>query len=237
MNQNIEQIEIKEPPIEQLKKKNSCAKRSCSTGFGCIFIFLIASLILFRFVFVTKVNEVKQVPNNFPKNITIYDTDSLYRITYIQGKQENKILESLAYVPKLILSPLIIIANQYQQQEAADSLNIMEKINSLRSRKNITLDDFSKIVNKPVTGRDDLVQIEWNNMPASPYFVSHYYQNELSKANYTVSEVVNNKNTTQFSFSQNSIQGIFFIQDNPNKTGTDYVSLTVNIGENTTTVR
>lgn len=233
MPPNIDQIEIKEPPIEQLKKSNSCARRSCTTGLGCIFIFLIASLLLFRYVFIPKVNELKQVPDNFPKNIPIYDKDSLYRITEISSKEQNKFLETLAYVPKLILSPLIIIADQYRQEQVAENLDDMEKINSLRSRQSISWDDFTKIVNRPVTGQGDIVQVEWTDMPAGPYFVSKYYQNELTKSGYTISNISNNNNQ-QFNFSQGNIKGSFFIKDDINKMGTDYVALTVNIGKKPT---
>jgi hypothetical protein len=237
MPQNTEPIEIKQPPLEELKKSHSCARRSCTTGFGCIFIFLVVSLILFRFVFIPKIKELKRVPENFPKNITIYDADSVYRITQISGKEQNKTLETLAYLPKLILSPLIVIADQYHQQEINENLDGRDKINNLRSRKSISWDDFAKIVNKPVTGRGDLVQVEWLNLPASSYFISKYYQNEFTKSNYNIWDIVNEKNISKFKFGQANINGTLYIQDDANKPGTDYVALTVNIGEATTTIQ
>ena len=108
MRRNIEQIEIKEPPIQELGKKRSCLKRTCFTGCGCIVIFIIASVLLLKFATGPRTKKLNEVPDNFPESIPLYDSDNIQEINFTSGKEKGRILEITAFIPKLILSPIIL---------------------------------------------------------------------------------------------------------------------------------
>jgi len=209
MRKNIEDIEIKEPPIEELKKKSSCLKRSCTTGCGCIFIFIIGSLVLLKFASGPQSKELRTVPENFPKNIPVYDKDSVEKIRFTPGGENNKTKEIAAFFPKLILSPILMTFGE--------------------NKMNLTWDNFLKFMQENKIDKRDTVEIDWKNLPAEPTFVEKYYLSELKKANYTITTSTENLGLLQFSFSKEDVDGVFYAEDNAEIKGTDFLSLTVKL--------
>jgi len=227
MRKKIEQIEIKEPPIEEFKKKKSCAKRSCSTGCGCIVIFLLVSLLLLKFIAGPRTKELKNPPDNFPSNITLYDKDEIKSISFISGKQKSRSVELAAFIPKLVLSPIILMFD-----DSVKTQKIIKKDGEILVEKKATWSDYFRLVKEPVTDQRDIVQIEWNYLTAEPDFIYEYFQNELKKNKYIIELIsTNNKKKFQFTFidEKNNINGVLYIQDDAQDRGTDYLSLTVNI--------
>jgi len=210
MRRNIEQIEIKEPPIQEITKSKSCARRSCTTGLGCIVIFLIAALLLLKFVAGPNVKELKQVPDNFPKEIPIYDKDNITKITFISGKDKNRVLEMAAFIPKLILSPIILVLDNNIKEDA-------------------DWKDWWKLMQEPVADNRDIIKIEWTELSAEPRFIYKYYENELEKFDFDVEQLTYDDTKKEFSFQLDEIEGIMYIEDIVEENGTDFISLTINI--------
>lgn len=221
MRRNINNVEIVEPPIGELTKRYSAfssIKRTCFTGCGCLVVLLIAIAIFLRLALGSGPQTLKNIPANFPKDITIYDEDNIEQITFVSGKYKNRGIEIAAFFPKIILSPLFLTLNKSEQNT--------EDAGKLASVKNLW-----KIMSAPVSDHRDTVQIEWRNLDAEPTFIINYYKTELQKRGYKIDVESEGQAVRQFSFSQDTITGSIYVEgDDTVKPGTDYVVLTVNLG-------
>lgn len=216
MRKDIDKVVIQEPPIQELKKKKSCLKRSCVSGCGCVIIFLVISLLILKFTSGPRIKELKEIPDQFPTAIPIYDGDNISKINFTSGQERGKSVEVIAYVPKLVFSPLLVLWEQKTGKE-----NYSDKEKSF-------FENFINIMKEPVTDHRDIIKIEWTELPAEPKFVYEYYQSELERNDFKLKNKNNNNKNYQFSFSKDNIEGVLYIEDVAQKTGTDYISLTVN---------
>ncbi len=213
---NIEKVEIVEPPIGELSKSRSSFKRSCLTGCGCVIFFIAALLVGLRFFIGSGPTKLKTIPPDFPVAIGIYDQDSIETITRIPGRYKSRGLTIAAIFPKLILSPLLLNANEPSDVSSTTFTETAKHIVGL--------------ITSPVTDGRDTVRIEWKNMDAEPDFVVSYYQNELRKAGFNITDTVVNGTTKQFTFENSTLSGTLFVQSDEEKNpGTDYAVLTVNL--------
>lgn len=120
MRRNLEPIEIKEPPIQEMRKKRSCLKRTCVTGCGCIVIFMVAVMLLLKFVAGPRVKELKKLPENFPDSIPVYDAKEISKITIISGSDKNRGIKIAAYLPKLIFSRIVSLLDEKMAADLRD---------------------------------------------------------------------------------------------------------------------
>lgn len=223
MRRNIDKIEIQEPPMQEFKKQRSCLKRACFTSCGCLVFFLIGALVILKFTAGPRVKELKSTPPNFPAEIIIYDKDNISKITLISGEDRSRAVETIAYGPKLILSPIFLVLEKKFPARAENAEGRIEE--------KTTWEKFVNLIKKPVADHRDKIQIEWTELPAEPRFVYNYYKDELIKAGFTVNESSNKDDIRQFAFVLNDTEGVLYITDDAQKEGTDFVSLTVNIGK------
>lgn len=218
MRRDLNSVEIVEPPIGELTKKYSAfsaIKRACLTGCGCLVFLIIGIIIFIRLAMGSGPETLNTVPQNFPKDIPVYDTDSIEKITFISGKYKNRGIEIAAFFPKIILSPLLISLDK-DSQNPADP-------NKLTSVTNLW-----KIISTPVSDHRDTVQIEWRQLNADPFFIVGYYKTELKKESYKIDVESEGKNVQQFSFSKGEITGSMYVQGAPGQ-GAEYAVLTVNL--------
>ncbi|MBI2037730.1 MAG: hypothetical protein HYT15_02230 [Candidatus Magasanikbacteria bacterium] len=218
MRRDLNSVEIVEPPIGELTKKYSAfsaIKRACLTGCGCLVFLIIGIIIFIRLAMGSGPETLNTVPQNFPKDIPVYDTDSIEKITFISGKYKNRGIEIAAFFPKIILSPLLISLDK-DSQNPADP-------NKLTSVTNLW-----KIISTPVSDHRDTVQIEWRRLNADPFFIVGYYKTELKKESYKIDVESEGKNVQQFSFSKDDITGSMYVQGTPGQ-GAEYAVLTVNL--------
>lgn len=222
MRRNIDKIEIQEPPMQEFKKQRSCLKRACFTSCGCLVFFLIGALLILKFTSGPRVKELKSTPPNFPADITIYDKDDISKITVISGEERGRALETIAYVPKLILSPIFLVLEK--------KFPVRKENPEGRIEQKTTWESFVSLMKEPVADHRDKAQIEWTELPAESRFVYNYYKDELEKAGFAINEASDKDNVRQFAFSLDDTEGVLYITDDAQKPGTDFVSLTVNIG-------
>ncbi len=224
MRRNIEQVEIKEPPIQELGKKRSCLKRSCLTGCGCIVIFLIAGILLIKFAAGPRPKKLDNVPDHFPTNIPVYDSENVQKITFISGKDKGRGLEIAAFIPKLILSPVVLVLDKQVATEKTTDEN-----GDVHIEKKAGWDDLVRLMKEPVADHRDIVQIEWTSLTAEPHFFIQYYKTELRKGKYSIEEGEKTDRTRELKFSLGEIDGMLYTEDDPDDPGTDYSSLTINL--------
>lgn len=223
MRRNIDKIEIQEPPIQEFKKQRSCLKRTCFTSCGCLVFFLIGALIILKFTAGPRVKELKSIPDNFPTEIVIYDKDNISKITIVSGEDRSRAVETIAYGPKLVLSPIFLVLEKKFPTRKENAEGRIETKN--------TWENFMALMKEEVADHRDKVQIEWTELPAEPRFVYNYYKDELIKTGFTINEAVDKDNIRQFAFKLYGTEGVLYITDDAQKEGTDFVSLTVNIGK------
>ena len=214
MPQNpIETVEIVEPPIGELTKKHGGLKRGCFTGCGCIVLFLIGIIVAIRLFIGSGPETIKNIPNNFPKDIPVYDRDNIDSITYISGTYKSRSMEIAGLFPKFILSPVLLkLGNETGTTQEPSNQNTLQKLWT--------------ILTTPVGDSRDTVHIEWQTISADPSFVLSYYKTELRKQGYTIAD---SNSTPEVSFEKNTITGSVNAQkhtDDPG--GSVEVVLTVN---------
>jgi len=210
MRKEIDKIEIKEPPLEELSKKRSCFKRTCFTGCGCVVILFIISLVFLKLTLGPKSKELKDLPEKFSSSIPVYDPDSIEVINYTAGKDRSTSIEKIAYLPKLIVSPAILW---------------LERENKNKS----TWEKFNQFMKKPVTDQRDIIEIEWKLLPADVDFILDYYKNELKRQSFMIGLESKTDEIKQFTFKKDNIDGALLIKDFKNTPQTDYMDLKVNI--------
>jgi len=228
MRRNLDNIEIVEPPIEELTKKysrSSGCRRGCLTGCVVIVLLIVGIIIFVRLAMGEGPQTLKKAPENFPKDIPVYDPDNIDRITFISGKYKNRGIEIAAFFPKVILSPLLL------SMDKGTNENVSGEKTSFDSAKNLW-----RLIRTPVGDHRDTVQIEWRNMDAEPSFVLSYYRTELKMKGYRIEVESQGTGVRQFSFSQSGgASGSFYVQGNEEeRPGTDYAILTVNLPLNNT---
>lgn len=216
VRRNLDNIEIIEPPLNELTKKHSY-KRTCLTGCGCLIVVLIAAAIGLRVYIGPGPTNIKNLPPNFPSDIPVYDRDAIENITFISGKYKNRGIEIAAFFPKIILSPLLV------NMENSENSNANSK-----GWKGVW-----QVITAPVGDHRDTTQIIWRELDAEPSFIVSYYRKELMKKNYKIEIESEGKNLRQFSFSrEDGVSGSLYVQgDETVGPGTDYAILTVNLPE------
>ncbi len=219
MEKIIEKVEIKEPPIQELSKKKSCFWRSCTTGCAFIFIFLIISLFLIRFATTPKVKVAKELPRSVELSVPLYDTENIEKIAITAGKDRSKAVERAVVIPKIILSPILVTLEKHLGDEDTTSTK----------KSYIDIDAFRKIIEEPIADHRDIVQIEWRDLPATPWFVASYYKTELRKKGFDVIVTSDKGITRQFSFHKNNIDGAVYIKGFEKSEGTEFVIVTINL--------
>ncbi len=218
MRVDIDKIEIKEPPIEELSKKHSCFLRLIVTSCGCFVLAFLISLLILRFSVGPRTKELKDIPPEFKNTVTIYALDEIEKIEYTPGKQRGQIIEAAAYVPKLIISPFIIYFDKDFKY-----IPIPEEKRASATAWN----KFSAFMKESITDHRNVYTLEWSVLDADPAFIEEFYKKGLEKLGFTIGTYTNEDGQIQFFFSKDTIDGTLRITDDARKEGTDSVILII----------
>lgn len=226
MRQEIDKIEIKEPPLEELNKKRSCLKHACFTSF-IFFIFLfIISIFIIKFTAGPRSKELRDLSPIFLNNIPVYDIDSIDSITFTPGQEKGKKAERIAYIPKLVLAPFIIYFDKELKYIPTDDISTLEDKYKLNNWQR-----FKRFMYKPIMDHRDTYLIKWKNLPAKQEFIFEYYKNELIKKGFEIKNEYKKDLVFKFNFIKEdaNISGSFFSSDDLATVFTDSVSLQVDL--------
>lgn len=210
MRRDDDAVEIKEPPLKRLKR-GSCFKRCCVWGTATLFAILIGFILLLRYAAKPRPKELTALPPHFPTEIPMYDPESIDEITILAGKDQGKIIERFALLPKAIIAP---IAASFGGGEA---------------QKQSFWKTFMTVMRKPVTDHRDVIEITWSELAAQPKFLQSFFQTGLEKAEYDILVASETNTFRQFTFSKNGIDGAVYIRDNAGTATTDELRMMVRI--------
>ncbi len=226
MRRKIDDIEIKEPPLEELGKKHSCFKRTCVSCCSFFIVIIIGSLIVLKFTVGPKTKNIKQIPRAVLTVVPIYDPENSETIILTSGKERSQSLELVAIIPKLVVSPFVLYLDKNYRFIRS---YLPELEDQLRAEKT-KFGQFVIFMKKPVADHRDMVKIAWYNLSADAEFIDKYYETELRKKDFAVAAKSTSPHIVQFAFMKDDIDGTVYIEDNPTTSFTDKVILTITMG-------
>lgn len=195
----INGVEIVEPPIIELKKRGRWMTTACLSGMGCVFLFIIGIILSIKLFIGPGPKQIKNLPENFPSEIPLYDQYNIGKITYMPGKYKQRSVELTALVPKILFSPLIF----------AHEPNVKETTSNI-------IKDVGKILTHSSDNSANIVQIEWYNIKSEYTEMLEYYKARLKKNGTIESETIGDK-FRQITFKQDSdISGTIYIEYDAN---------------------
>ncbi|MBI2444136.1 MAG: hypothetical protein HYV42_02770 [Candidatus Magasanikbacteria bacterium] len=157
---NLEKVQIVEPPIQELTKRNRPWTRGLLLGLVGLIISAAAAALGLRLFIGKGAVITRNPPTAFPSTIPLYDRDSISRVVFTSGVYRYR----TQLIANLLPAPLHSLFTQFFVAPA------------------LTLDpDWPALPGYP-----DTIRIEWKNMTADPDFVFSYYEKNLTGANYTV---------------------------------------------------
>jgi len=217
-------IQIQEPPIKELRQKSSCLRRGCLMGGSCLIAIIIGTLVIVGIIITSGSKTLKDVPENFPADVHLYDKENIQKITFISGGSKRRSLAIATFLPKLILSPFLKIS------PATKTVRRVDETGRVTVTKEITKEDFLRLFKTPVGETTDTVVIVWTNLGADKDFILDYYQTEFAKVKYASrpAQMVDAERTTiEFKSPDGRVTATLYVEDASRDRGTDYVSLTV----------
>lgn len=181
MKMKFDDIEIVDPPLQELSKKPSLVKSSCLGGCGCLIVVIIGTLIGWRILLGSGPEKSSHIPTNFPESIPLYDRDAVERVTIVRGKYKERRELLATTLPQIILGPL------HSDNTTSTSQSLATLWDKLTTPHPIS----------------DKITIEWQSQTVDAKFISDYYQKELRQRAYTISNEYHSSEREQFSFVGN----------------------------------
>ncbi len=202
---SIDDVEIVEPPLQELKQKGSFFKRTCLFGCSFFFIIAIALVVLVRLFLGSAPNNNKEFPKFFPTAlIPIYDRDSVEEIYTIPEKYQKRREE---------------IAHLFSNNPIKNQSSTFYFLKQLWKEAQVPPDQYATTI-----------VITWSKLDAEPHFITNYYKNELQKRNFEITTSSDEKNNLSFSFNGHNLNGTFEARPSAyKKSGTDKATLSVTI--------
>jgi len=178
-----------------------------------IIVLLVIFSLLIHTIVRPRVKHLAMIPTDVPQEVPIYDEENLDQISYVQGSQRAQAIEFLAFVPKAILSPLILTIENADEAAGVDSESLWES--------------FIRILGTPVADHRNIVSVEWSELQASPSFIHSYYQTALTQGGYTETDELGG-DRTRFENTKKGTTVIIQTEDNGNdQDGTEYAILKI----------
>lgn len=224
MPRRADDIQIKDPPLEELSKQHSCVRRTCFSCLSFLLVLLAVSLLILKFTLGPKTKTLKTLPANITKSLPIYDPDNIEVITLTNGAERSRGVEMAAFVPKLVIAPIILMLDRDNNFVRSYRPDLENEIKNSRTAK----EKFWVFMKAPIGDHRDEVRIDWKSLPADANFIREYYETELKKRGFTIASESETDSVKQFTFGKDTMQGSIYIEDNPSTPETDTVSMTVN---------
>jgi hypothetical protein len=205
----IDNVEIVEPPLQDITHKGSFLKRACLSG--CLFLLIIAALIiaLVCAILGSRSKSISKLPSYFPASIPAYDRDNISEITLESDRYKTRKKELSEALDKFLSNPLNLASRNKNEP------NFIQKIWST--------------INTPKEQYPNTIVIEWKNINAEPKFVYSYFKNQLQKNGYEFKNEDANEEKPFFEFNKDYINGTFTAQKSTDDKKTAWLKITVTL--------
>jgi hypothetical protein len=208
----VNEVEIVEPPIQELKKRGRWMTTACFSGCGCVALFIIGVIFGIKLFIGAGPKQAKNLPADFPAEIPVYDKYNVGKITLISGRYKYRSLELAALFPKIVLSSLVI-------SESGGKKNGQSVIQELW-----------RALTKPVSDNRGMVQIEWYGIASEPEAMIEYYQSKLKEAGFVIDSETQSSKYRQFTFRRdNGLSGTVYVESDEKNKNIPYAFIIVNL--------
>lgn len=89
MRADIDEVEIKDPPLEELTGRGNCLRKSCGTCSGLILTLLIGSFLTLYFTAPPQGKVLKAIPVEY-SSVPLYDAANLETVTLTEARERSK---------------------------------------------------------------------------------------------------------------------------------------------------
>ncbi|MBI4098709.1 MAG: hypothetical protein HY437_01590 [Candidatus Magasanikbacteria bacterium] len=213
-----ERVTIQEPALNEIKKSRSCFRRTCCSGCGCLTIFLIAAAAGIWLFVPPEPKKLTTLPDTLPDDLPLYKRDAITGVTYLSADRKKRGPETVAILPKIIITPLIMGLDRFKEGSASTTPRLTPA-----SLWNATRD----AVKTPLATYRHTVVITWNALGAEPHFIDEWYQNEFKKQHFEIERAFTSSTARSMRFRNATTTGTIFIDDAPGTAGTDRVVMDV----------
>lgn len=222
MRADIDEVEIKDPPLEELTGRGNCLRKSCGTCSGLILTLLMGSFLTLYFTAPPQGKVLKAVPADYA-GVPLYDAANIETVTLTEARERSKRVEQVVFIPKLVLSPLLIQADRNHwvlrqiRPEVAEAIEVKQSF----------WDKLMVLLREPVSEQRDLLDLEWHNLDADPAYITEFYAKSLERAGFVLSKPVTSPESRQFTFAKPGLDGVVHIENDPNTPTTDHVTVEI----------
>lgn len=201
-----EQVEIQSPAIGEIKKTRSCLRRTCFSGCGCA-VFVVALVLGGVWLLLPpKPQKIKELPADFPTTIPLYKEEDVAEITYLSRARQKRGPETAAYIPKILLAPVLL---------------------ALDKKEDASWRQFKNIVQSPVREYRDRATITWVHLNPDVDFLDEWYSTELTERHFEIKKEFVSSTMRRITFTHDTTRGTVTIDDPKEDQGTDLIILNV----------
>ena len=212
-------------PEPSRKKGHGCRNFS-----GClIIIFIIIGLMIwgtFKFVIGPAVLAVDQIPNDFPKEIALYQ-GNLAKIKIQTTESKSKVLNFLNAVPDWASAPFL----KWLSPDIKTQL-VQKNLNQLNLQDKITVDGLRDSLGAYNAKNDKTVSLSWDSVNKSKEELATFYKQELEKNHFQIQESISDYDIN-LGFWKDNVFGAMKIGDSYQNNGGSAVNMTVNYPSST----
>ncbi len=194
--------QIQEPAITEIHKKKSCLLRTCISGFGCIALFIIASIFLIKSITHPTEKKLDHIPDHIISYAPLYDTENISYIT----KRIERSKKSISNQLFLLIRPSISFLDRNTSLDLHDTLSY--------SSGEVPYFTYS---------------FYWKDLGAKPSFITNFYIQKLIENDFTIVEKKETSGKSSLSFYKNDIRGILSVVHTMQTYGTKGVHVQITL--------
>lgn len=203
-------------PIEEpaLKNRGSCLWKLISLIITLIILAVVIFSIISLFYSGPTIKRIAALPEYFPTDIPLYDFGNRSSIQFQNAKENDKLFNRLALIPKYIFGPITLKIKS----------NISEEEKFLRNEiylsSSLNFSDLKKLL-QPTTGKTlDIIEIDWENLNDSSKKIFDFYKKNFANQEYKIIKEDRQKQKWWLIAEKNDITGelILFPAEEKNKT-------------------
>jgi hypothetical protein len=204
----IRDVEIIEPPIEELTKKNSWLRKTCLNS--CLTTILFIAILIggLKLYLGSGPKNIKRLPKNYPLEIPVYDEYNTSKVVFISGQYKSRSLKLTGIFSQIILPDEFLSGLDTENPYHTSTVN-QKIINTWRFASGSTVDNR------------DTVKIEWSNKEVNTEEIIAFYENKLKESGFIITT---EKTATyqKINFRKDTTDGVVYIKP------TDSIFLLVN---------